>query len=486
MFRFRLSGVMYSIVLLWRWTSGNHLDGKTRTDAGWFTRGTKSVATWYPRPGGWALMPRLARSGIRLSATLAALGSVWLWFYSPGWFLAVASLSGAVAAGFLVVAARRGYRAWDHNHNVAIPLSEALSPILDYSPAVIRRDMILEEQRLRFPIPQHYAPSDGRLTELTRVVNQRITGDWQSELQVKRVPFYVVLRRRPEPRDRVELHEVIDAIRKTSMDRPVLGITVGDELVKLDFTGEIAHLAASIGTGGGKSSFLRYLLAQLSFLGVDHFLVCDTKWISLAGMEDVPGIRIKRDVEDIWEALHEEREIMDKRYMELLADPTKVFDKRFIFLEEQNAFALESAIRWRDIRPPGSRALPPVWDDIGLLLLKGRQAGIHLVAVYQRMSAEACGGGSYRDQYGLKLMSRFSPQAWDTLVGTRPRAASSAVQGRAISVMGGIQRNVQIPFVSVEDAMALVREGQSRRKSELFVVGDHPIETTRPGRKSNR
>lgn len=475
MFAIRVGRKWLTLILIWRFITGNWLDGKTRTDARWFGRGRKSVATWYPNPSRWSMLPRAARAGIRLSATVGTVGSLLVWLLWPTVFRVAAWLTAGLLVGLLVWLAWQRWQQWETNRHVLVPLAHALVPVLDMPPGEIRRGMSIGQSHMRFPVPIHYTPSDGRMSELTRTVNQRISGDWTATLQLKRVPFYVSFTRRPEPRKSVEFAEVIDLIRGTDINHPILGLGTKDEIIKLDFSGEIAHLAASIGTGGGKSSFLRFLTAQFAYHGAESILVCDPKWVSLAGMEDTPGLRIVRHIEDIWEALAAERELMDKRYMELLSNPNADFPTRIVVLEEQNAFALESSIHWRNVRPAGAKALPEVWNDIGLLLLKARQVNIRLVAVYQRMTADACGGGTFRDQYGLKLLSRFGPQAWDTIVGTRPRPSSSVIPGRAISVMGGIQRTVQIPFVSVDDAMELVWEGERNRTGEIVLPNGYRV-----------
>jgi hypothetical protein len=90
-----------------------------------------------------------------------------------------------------------------------------------------------------------------------------------------------------------------------------------------------------------------------------------------------------------------------------------------------------------------------VYADLTRLMIKGRQVGVRVVGVYQRLSAAACGGidaGVMRDAYGTKALARFSPQAWDSLTGIRPRAASSVIPGRWTAVLGHEVRAVQVPY----------------------------------------
>ena len=64
-----------AIATVWRFTSGQYLDGVPRTDAGWLTRGT------HPLNGGrvtrWGLLSRAERAGVRLGSTAAATGTLY-------------------------------------------------------------------------------------------------------------------------------------------------------------------------------------------------------------------------------------------------------------------------------------------------------------------------------------------------------------------------------------------------------------------------
>jgi hypothetical protein len=461
--------------ILFRIVSGRPIDGIARTDSRFFHRGTRAL-TQTGHASAWAYLAGWQRAAIRLGVPVGMLGVLILYFIEPIAFYCNVAAYAGIAVWLMSRQGMRFVRTFKYNREVVTPLVSALSPAIEMPAKEIAQRIIVPNdgqvaELVRVPLPDHFGGKQAQVADVTRIVSQRIGGEWDSSLQMRRAPFYLNFTPKPVPPSLVSFDMVRDAILATTQDKPVLGLGARAETVHLDFTGEIAHLAASIGTGGGKSSLLRLLVAQFAYHGVKSFTVCDVKWVSLQGMEEVPGLKVYRDVEDIWDAIALERAEMDRRYKEMLANPNRVFPRRVLILEEQNAFALETMIRWREVRPQGDkRNTAPVWNDIGLLLLKARQVNMNLIGVYQRMTADSTGGGTYRDQYGLKLLSRFSIQAWDTLVGTRPRGVSSAIPGRSIAVLGGLQRQVQLPFISVKEAMELVRSGP--HYSETIVSTD--------------
>lgn len=453
---------------IFRYVTGRPLDGFRRTDSNFLHPGTK-VLNGSGRPSAWERLPGWKRAawrvGIPAGGVLWVVGYVQLreiagWLAALFWILTVAGCGTYVTLE--TVQQVRGYR---HRRTVVRPLAATLAPVLGADAGELERGIKTpgaggkDRSSVLVPLPDHYAGRADQVKDLVRVVGQRVGGEWDADLNLKRHPFYCLLTPTPAPPGSLRLADVLPAIEATTQDKPILGLGTRSEVIRLDFTGEIAHLAASIGTGGGKSSFLRYLIAQFAYHGVSRTTVIDTKMVSLQGMEDVPGVRIHVEIEDCWSVIEQERAEMDRRYQELRLNPKATFPRRVLVLEEQNAFAKETQIRWDMIRPKGSGKTAPVWANIGLLLLKARQVNMNLVGVYQRMDADACGGGTYRDQYGLKLLSRFGPQAWDMLVGTRPRGVSSVIQGRALAVMGGSIRTVQLPFVTIDEAVKLGNAG---------------------------
>lgn len=442
----------------YRFFSGRPLDGIYRTDCTYLRRGTRVLAAC-GHASRWAHLPGWRRQVWRLGGLLLS-GVV-----ATGLLRAPRLTTFALVAALVAViawACRKAYRkafTWSYDRKVVRPLAAALEPYVSLAAADVHAGLVLPtatRREVRVPLADHHSGTRAAQEDIRRIVHQRLGGEWDTDLNLRAKPFYIRFTPTPAPPERVTFDMVRDAVLATSQAKPVLGLGSRGEVIHLDFDGEIAHLAASIGTGGGKSSFLRFLVAQFAHHGVGSFDVCDVKWVSLLGMEQVPGLRVHRTVAEIAQAIAGLRREMDARYEIMLKNPSRTFPRRILVLEEQNAFATLARLAWRE---EGNKGNHPVWDDIALILTMGRQVNINVIGVYQRMSASAAGGGDLRDQYGLKLLSRFSHQAWDVLVGTRPRGVSSAIPGRAIAVLGGTQRQVQLPFVTVGEAMSLALSG---------------------------
>jgi hypothetical protein len=114
-----------------------------------------------------------------------------------------------------------------------------------------------------------------------------------------------------------------------------------------------------------------------------------------------------------------------------------------------------------------------------------RAVNMHMFGAWQVLLVIAAGGDSQlRDQFGLKILSRFSPQAWDLLVGTRPREPSSSVPGRAVAVMEGERKRFQMPNVSVDDAMNMVMKGRAWEERNGLTVPTMPRKKPSPRKRA--
>lgn len=460
-----------AFVALWRWFSGSPLKYGQRgriTDAGWFTRGNEVFLSQHNPTGlahRWDYMPRAARAAIRSGATVAVPAGAYVWWTNPALLYAVVAVVVVVAGVWAGWAVYRSAQERRHRRELVEPLALVLARVTQQSQGTLLARMEVPrnylsdpEAVIRIPMPDDWMPEQRK--QIVSLCTVRLGGEWNSTTTQK-APYFVELRHKPSPPDYVSYADVRDLLMQGSSATPLLGLGTEAEAVRLDFDQESPHVGMSVGTGGGKSSFFRLTISQMAFHGdVEKFTVVDPKMVSLQGMDQViPNLTVHDEIEDEWDAIYKFRAEMDRRYAKLKSGQVKNekdFSRWVLVLEEQNSFALESKLHWQDIKDKGDPATPPVWNDIAFILLKARQVRMNVIAAYQRMDDKATGGMGLRDQFGMKLLSRFSPSQWDMLVATRPRAIASPVNGRWTAVLNGVHRQVQVPYMTLENVADLV------------------------------
>lgn len=464
-----------------RFVFGLPLSGEAKTDATAFRRATKVI---HPsgRASRWAHLSHAHRAAYRLGSVGTSAALVAGYVTHPLITEVSGSTLAATGAAYGSVRARRAARRWNRRRTVIRPLAKALAPVVEMSENQVDARLYVPDTTdkpgdyVRVPLPDHYAGKAAQMADVSRIVTQRIGGEWDASWQLKTSPFYINFTVKPAPPSRVMWADVVDAIKRTTQGKPVLGLGSRAEIIHLDFNGEIAHLATSIGTGGGKSSLLRSLVAQFSYHGVDEFHVFDTKMVSLQGLEKIPGINYYTTIPKIWDGIAYLRAEMDRRYSVLLEDPKATFPRIIMIFEEQNAYAIESSIWWKQNRPKGVKEnTPAVWSDFAMLLLKARQVEMNALGMYQYLNNVAVGNNiALRGQYGLKLLGRFDPQMWDLLVDSKPRMESSAIPGRMVMVIGSTRRTVQIPYVEAEEAVSFALSRPARPGVVTVTGAAHP------------
>ncbi|MFE9247250.1 FtsK/SpoIIIE domain-containing protein [Nocardiopsis sp. NPDC006938] len=444
----------------WRWLSGSPMDGMPRTDATWLRPATMSVDPVYR--GRFYTRPRLARAGMRTGYSLVppALGAGW-WAHAPATYTLVALVAVliSVRAAWRMTIAILNSR---HQRKLVEPLAKLLAPVLEVTEGTAIRGLEVPrtylsdpESVIRLALPDTWRPD--QVDQASKYIRVRLGGEWNRSI-TKTSPYFVRYTHKPAPPSYLSFSDVREYLEKGGHGTPLMGLGTEQTEIRLDFDQESPHVGMSVGTGGGKSSFFRLIIAQMAFHGVKHFTVIDPKMVSLQGMDDViPGLKIYDEIEAEWAAISRFRAEMDRRYQILKANPNATFDRMVLILEEQNSFALESQLFWKEVKEKGDPATPPIWADIAFILLKARQVNMNVIAAYQRMDDKSTGSMGLRDQFGMKLLSRFSPSQWDMLVDTRPRALDSSINGRWVAVLNGIHRQVQVPYLSLSDVEEFMR-----------------------------
>lgn len=322
-----------------------------------------------------------------------------------------------------------------------------------------RRAAAEADAALTVKIPPEAELGDGEQARLTNLVGRRIPGEWKASWDHQN--FQVTFKHPPRPPAKVLFSEVQDIINSLPDSQVLLGLGSENQKIVLDFEDETPHVGLSVGTGGGKSSTLRNIIIQQIRKGAEKFIVIDPKLISLDCLDGIPEVEIYTEIREQWAAIAGFALEMERRYQIKKADKSATFPRWFLVMEEQNDFAEESYQTWMDVKAKGDPARPPVFGQVAKSLFKGRQANMNIISVYQRLTARAAGGTELRDQYGAKILARFSPQAWNSLVATTPRPKSSRHNGRAIVVIGGSERVCQLVFVGEDEARAYALNGRS-------------------------
>ncbi|WP_067491742.1 helicase HerA domain-containing protein [Actinomadura hibisca] len=399
----------------------------------------------------------------------------WLWVEAR-------PVSVALLAGTSVYVGQAVLRWWfvrRHTKTIVRPLSKALAPILNERPQVIYRDMIVPAEHAEpdaevvIPLPDDHHPTV--IPEVSRIVHARLGGERRHSLS-KGAPYLLTFTHKPSPPTFVAFEDVAEFMlhgfgEARGLWQPFLGLGTEQERMYLNFDGAVVHLGISAGTGAGKSTLMRILAAQFAVRsnGTARQAYIDPKG-DYEGMEQVPGMKVYNDIGDIdsldgiykmWDVVGwYKRELDARRKGE--RGPKEGWEPLILFNDEQNAFGKFSRQAWEAIREKSDPKIPPVWQDMYLLGVMGRSFKIRMINAYQVMSAQATGGGNAQDgselrrQFGNKLLARFDPSMWDSLVGTRPRGQSSDVPGRWLHVgNAGLARSVQLPIFEPEHVAEL-------------------------------
>lgn len=428
---------MRADLLLWRFLSGAHLDGRVRTNAGWFASGTR-LTHGNHRATRWAYLPRAKRAGYRIGAVGLLWALVTAYAVAPRTTLAVLSAAVVLGVGWAGWTTWVRFRRWNHDRRVVTPLHSAAAALLQW-PGHDRPTQLVQvplnysdpDAVVRIAIPDQWQGTDEQRYALTTLVERRLGGEWDATWHLKRSPLSVELTPAPAPPRVAPFSAMRADIAASTEGQVVLGLGTRGEIIRHDFDAEAPHLGASIGTGGGKSTILRGIVAQVLHAGrrlpdgVDgptEALVIDPKHVSLDCMEDVPGVRICTQIPDQWAAIHEFREMMEHRYEILRTNKNAVFRRRLLILEEQNTFAAKSYQYWSEIRTNKDPAKPPVFADIAMILFEGRQAMCNVVGVYQQMNARATGAVTFAISSAARS-SHASPSR-------RGASSSARIRGR--------------------------------------------------------
>jgi hypothetical protein len=457
------------------------MDGIRRTDATFFRPATKDL-TSHGRSGKWHHMHGWKRTAWRIG--IAGFIGGFLYGFTQEKMVTIVATIAAAVIGLILGALYLwvSIKDWHLNTRVAAPLYHVASQITGHPEfedhrkhLTIPRDYATNKKAIiRFTLPYTWEGGAQDQKRVEQLFIRRLGGEWDSKWLWSAHPPRLEFRPSPAPPSKVGLAEILPALESSDCNNLVLGIGTHDKIAGIDLDSESPHVALSMGTGGGKSSLIRLMVAQLRRHGVERIDIIDPKRISHNWAKDIPGVFIHRTMAQQMSAIHDFRTEMESRYDLLDDDDALQFPRRVLIFEEQNSWINYAKQYWADYRQELESkerskvpAQNPAIGDLGFILFQGRQARMNVVSVYQRMSASAAGGGDLRENYYAKILARFSAQTFKLLVGSTPIPRSSKHNGRGILVLGDDIQWVQFAFLTESEAKQYAMSGDAPAPAAL-------------------
>ncbi|MDX3528204.1 hypothetical protein P1P75_17610 [Streptomyces sp. ID05-39B] len=230
----------------------------------------------------------------------------------------------------------------------------------------------------------------------------------------------------------------------------LIGLGTDRQPVCVDLDTDSPHVLVCSAAGGGTSTTLRTLTAQLLHHG-GRALVLDTKRISQQWARALPTVTYRRDIADIHDALVGLRAELKRRISHLGEHgDTDDLPRLTVVFEVANHTLRQLAGHWDKVRQEGDPKTSPAVDAYEELLFAGREARIHILAGAQSYSA-ALG----REQFSTVLLGRVTTRTWSQAapqVATVPK--SSTHPGRFHTVQGLTTHPTQALLLTDAEAAA--------------------------------
>jgi hypothetical protein len=282
----------------------------------------------------------------------------------------------------------------------------------------------------------------------------KLGGAWIPEWNLRGSSPQLRLRHREYPPARVDFAAMAPHMLHSGATELALGLTIGSRPVTIDVETDSPHVLLSMGTGAGKSVLLRLLAAQALRKGWAVILLDykqDHYWAQGLIDEGMSGrLFYVRKVEEIHNTLIQLESVRQYRSdVDFEARGARKMQRVLILFEEMNVTVNMLRAYWQSVRVKGQPAKSPALTAFGALAGAGRSARMHLVAVGQYLTAQVFGGPEARENFGARVLGRYSAASWRTLVpefGAPP--PRSLVRGRVQVCQGETRAETQVAFLT--------------------------------------
>jgi hypothetical protein len=287
----------------------------------------------------------------------------------------------------------------------------------------------------------------------------------------------------PLPPDEIDMPALMAAVEAAPLERPVVGWGP-DGPVHIDYVQDSPHVALSGAAGTGKTTLLRFLLAQRMRHGVGVIFLDAKRW-SHRWAHNLPDDRAQYwyRVPDMHNSLVALGDELQRR---INCDESELgtFRTLDVVVEEINSLIKMLTAYWRgerkrimneakacqkedmdydeeDLDPP---ALSPAVAALQFAVNMGRELQIHIHVAAQRLEANVFGsnsGAAVRQSFGLKLMAKWDLNLWKMLASGHEYVAwPGGKRGLWGFVQGSEFVIVRVPDMAMATCLAMATGGQ--------------------------
>lgn len=266
-----------------------------------------------------------------------------------------------------------------------------------------------------------------------------------------------------------------------SPTRPFVGLGPKRTPVYSDMDNDGPHHGVSGGTGTGKSTLMRIILAKRVREGVG-LVICDYKvtshpWARRIAQESPDRVMYVVDEEPISDAIMAVYAEFERRRTLLKTNPAALADVRPVdlLIEELNSLADRLRTWWgherrrilADAKDHGEDApyvptVPPCLDALAALVQMGRELRMFVHFAAQRLDASALsprGGGAIRESITNRYLAKYTKAAWNMLCAGVPyETFPGGPRGIWTAVVGSEVTHFRVPPLSNDEAYRLAME----------------------------
>lgn len=447
-----------------RFVLGRDLDGKRRTDARWGSPGTQTTEP-YGQASRWASQTHSRRAKVRNGALVGVFLLVVGFVVSPADTATTVRVMVWLLGAALVWVVVEKSRRWSHVQTYIVRPAAGLADML----GIPRRT----DPRLWVHVPTDHRTNPDKQVTIDLLGGYTATAAQQKHhasvaaklfhmdspdwgINYESSPPVMWFRACPQPPQLVLFEQVRELAEATPAGEFLLGLGSRMAPFSVSLAEDSPHVLASIGSGGGKSNFGKWVALQALRRGARVVIIDIVKrGASHKWAKGVPGVEIYRNPATAHTALLDFTELVETRCESYWHHGTTGGDQQILLIIEESNRTLRKLQSYWVNELAGKKTSEAILG-IEAILCVGREAGVNAVTVGQRMSAAASGGGDARENYGVRLGNRFSRQTARMLFGDcNPLPRNVTDPGLVQVVIGQTATPVQLPKLPDDDPAPL-------------------------------